>query len=115
VLRQANANTLNQVEAVIGVAEDVVDVRLAAWSQNTNTGVQIINVIGIDSISVAATLNESLYLVSAVNTNQTQLVLYASVPAIGRHFWAWLEASSAVGTTTWIGAGGGGLFGTILA
>lgn len=112
--RQANANTANQLECVVGVAEVVVEVRvLAVGNNSTGDGtVDFYAGIGEDSTSALAALviNDNGPKITGGNTQavmkQAWLTKY---PAVGRHFYAWLEYSEASGTTTWYGDDGGAL------
>ena len=103
-VRQANGSALNQVEAVIGVAEVAVSVRLHAQVANSNAAVGVAVAIGEDS-----TGGRSASCASGVNTTgaaNQQMGLSASLdvyPAIGYHFFTWLEWSNATGTSTWFG------------
>jgi hypothetical protein len=100
--RQANGNTANKCEVVVGVSEEPIDLRLVALATN-GTATQVGVAIGEDSTTVAAsgvlmqnaTAQSGLY-----GTSSAQLV---RVPAIGYHYYAWLEFSGATGTTTWYG------------
>lgn len=97
--RQANANTANQVDILVGVAEDAIGLSLIAEVTN-NTPVQVAIAIAQDSttnpggvFSNPQTLSTgSLLGVSAY---------FSTIPSVGRHFFAWLEISAAAGTTTW--------------
>lgn len=121
-IRQANAATTNQVDMVIGVAEVALELELVVVSSNTNANVNRRALIGEDSTTAAMTT--TLNGVGNIATwpaaqELTHTVLLRHHPAIGRHFYAWLEISPAIGTTTWysvpIGAGNSqsGLIGSI--
>jgi hypothetical protein len=101
-IRQANANTANKVEMVVGVAEDVVRLRLTAMAAN-GSNVVLLAGIGQNSITAFAT---DYYGGGA----STQAILGAytalvgqidTVPAVGYNYFSMLEASAAAGTTTW--------------
>lgn len=107
--RQANATTANQVEVVIGVAEAIIDLLLLAQA-NTGTALVGFSVgFGEDSTSalsassVGGTAESDNQAISMFRPLTARLVKY---PAVGRHFYAWLEASAALGTTTWFGTPG---------
>lgn len=104
--RQANAAAANQVDVVVGIAEVLVDLALTAQA---NTGTAIIGFsVGFGEDSTSA-LSASSVGGTAESDNQTLSMFRAltarlvKYPAVGRHFYAWLEAGTALGTTTWYG------------
>lgn len=112
--RQANGSTANQVAVVVGVAEVTARISLIALVQNTNTLVNVISSIGEDSAVTPATgaqfSNVSIAAANAVQTMYAQLV---RSPAIGYHYYTWLENSAATGTSTWSSSNTAGLSGHI--
>lgn len=103
-LRQANNSTANQVEVVIGVAGQTVDLLASALSLNasvcnrfTGIGVNSTTVNSADCIGIAG-------LDSGAQCQGTAKMKH--YPAVGYSYYAWLEASSAVGTSTWTGDNG---------
>ncbi len=104
--QQANASTANQADFVIGVAEVLLDVAVSAKFSNSGPN-PAWSSIGEDSTSAAATgvLMQQGFQISNGQpmNNVARLVKY---PAVGRHFYAWLEKSTAAGTTTWYGDNG---------
>lgn len=112
--RQANANTANQLDFVIGVSEDSVDVAVVGRANNTNTGVIIAVQIGVDNTTTPSTSAISYASTTALaNADCGMAAFYKSLPGIGRHYLAWLEFSVATGTTTWNSSGFRGISGTI--
>jgi hypothetical protein len=114
--RQANANTANQVDVVVGYPDALLDLCLIGISFNSTGGVSTQVTIGEDSTSVFSTeaVFFAVQLGAAATVNQVLHAYLKKYPAIGRHFYTWQEYSSAVGTTTWGGAGYyTGLIGTI--
>jgi hypothetical protein len=105
--RQARAQTTNQVEIVVGFAEDALHANVgAAVSNDTNAAVNV--GIGLDSTSApasAATVNTLLIVAGMANANLFIGASMNTIPTVGYHKIVWLEASQAVGTTTWGGAG----------
>lgn len=104
--QQANASASNQLEVLIGVAEDAIQVDLMAHASHGAGGVNLNVAIGEDSTSAAAT--GSLIGTVGIDADVAGAVhdLHAhlrTVPALGYHYYAWLEASTASGTTTWYG------------
>jgi hypothetical protein len=104
--RQANNSTANQVDAVIGVVEDVVEIFVSATVGTNNAGVSMRVGIGVDS----ATVNSADITISVNNDGggrrQNPFALYRGYPSAGRHYYTWLEWSTAAGVTTWIGDDG---------
>lgn len=114
--RQANNSTSNQLNFLIGVAEDDVEARLLATWDNS-AGTFTTSCIALDSTSARGGLN-------GTSTNsggsgyECNLAYYDGVPAAGYHYLAWLEWSVASGTTTWYGTQTNfvsGIYGTIMA
>lgn len=116
-IRQVNANTANQLDVVIGLAEDEIDVQAFATVQSTNTNDTASTGIGVDSTTTnSAFLNSTPTLASVENPQS----FYRAIPAIGRHFYVWLErAGGAAGTLTWTGVNGiyvrSGMYGSVRA
>jgi len=103
--RQANAAAANQVEVVVGVAETLLDLTVMATNQSA-TSVTTNIAVGEDSTTAptgaflggaARNGDDSQPLVQTLTGHLTKY------PPIGRHYYAWLEASTALGTTTWYG------------
>lgn len=115
--RQANASTANQVDVVVGVAEVPIDLRLAgAFDTAQAVGTISASVsIGEDSTTTPATgaSGGTMNNLAGGNNEEAMFCNLVTYPAIGRHFYAWLEKSTAVGTTTWYGQTSQGLSGSI--
>ena len=104
--QQANANTANQLDFIIGVAEVEVEADVVALAQNTDTtGITVYVNIGEDSTTAATSgfIGGATALHPVGSRAITVRAALKHYPAVGRHFWAWLEASTATGTTTWLG------------
>lgn len=121
--RQANADAANQVEAIMGIADSVVSLRLSVFATNSAGGTIAAVGIGLDSTilpTVQQTLG-ALTLVSAGAPGTFGTSIAELMPAAGYHKYVWLEESLAAGTTSWfgqgpIGAGGNfqsGIFGSL--
>jgi hypothetical protein len=106
--RQANANTANQVDMVVGVKESLLSLDLRVMFADTAGDIHAIG-IGEDSTTTVDTSNG----VGTVVTNGTANILYGinytltKMPAVGRHFYTWLEYAANAGTTTWYGTDNG--------
>lgn len=111
-LRQANANALNQLEVVVGVQEEALSVTCNGSAMNTGAAgtCAFTTAIGMDSTSVAAS-NSLTNAVTNTGANFTCLseAAVGVQVAIGFHFFAWLESSTASGTTTWAGGNASGI------
>lgn len=100
--RQARASANNQVDVVVGIQEDSITIQLGVTSRNSTISILRAVGVGVDSTSSptgirAATEN------TVASRNAHQMALLSHQPAIGRHFYAWLEWSTATGTCTWVG------------
>jgi len=116
--RQANGAATNQVETCVGVSEALLDLNVIGLAANTigdnNCTVQV----GIDEGGTSA--NDSTVYSGPEIANYNAKAVHANLtkyPAVGWINWVWTEKSTAVGTTTWYGDGGGlcksGLYGEI--
>lgn len=99
--RQANANAANQIE-FISNGEDTVEATVFGISESTtNTSRQVgvgVDVTNADSSFIRHGPERN------ANNNDTELTaVYAGVLSQGYHYIAWLEISTASGTTTWKG------------
>lgn len=98
--RQANATATNQLDAIVGIAEDEISMQVQIqMATSTTPGTALIG-IGIDSTTV-----NSAKVFNSFTGSITQYSLgtafYRAIPTIGRHFYPWLEKSYVGGTTTW--------------
>lgn len=115
-IRQANANTANQLNFVVGVSEDLVHGLVIVGCSNSG-GAQIAVGIGLDVTNAFTSGQISSFL--APNSPRPSPVSWMGYPGIGKHFLSWNEWSTAAGTTTWYGDNGtptlsqSGMFGTI--
>jgi hypothetical protein len=102
-LRQANGSTANQIDLVQGLAEEAIDLTLVTQGSNNTIGVQLTSALGEDSAAAIAAESIGNYAQVAVAATSMQIIAkLTKVPAVGRHFYAWLENNSG-GTQTWIG------------
>ena len=113
--RQANGSTSNQVEVVLGLAS-AVEVILTAISANSGNGRWRMNAIGLDGTNANGITGRVTETAGEVGMTTSA---YNEITAIGRHYLAWLEMSSAGDTTTWYGDNGGtaqfsGLAGSVM-
>lgn len=115
--RQARASAANQVEVVVGVVGSALQLSVFAVAENSGTNANMAVGIGKDSTTDPSPLSTRSYPNSAGagRTTPTHSTLN-DTPAVGYHFYAWLERSTATGTTKWLGAdtlGQSGIVGSI--
>jgi hypothetical protein len=100
--RQANANAANQLDYVVGLNDMAVEATALGMPSNSGSSATS-TAIGVDSTSTPG----SLLMPTSGHTGQIPVAAtYIGTPGIGRHFLAWLEYSSASGTSTWRGDSG---------
>lgn len=118
VIRQANANVLNQLEVMCGVQEDSVSFSVSASVTNSVAGAAHRVNMGINSITVSGTdviLTEGVPATAGgYSTSLAKLETYA---ALGFNYYTWLEANtSGAGVSTWTGGTAtSGLVGSVFA
>lgn len=100
--RQANANAANQLDFVIGVNEDLVRAFATHAVLNSGTAGVMLTGIGLDTTSSPSNLLSTNGSTAGTAMVGTPTAEFASNVAAGRHFLAWLEYSTAVGTSTWV-------------
>ena len=106
-IRQANANTANQLSFVVGVAEVAMSARVVASARNTNIGADINIGIGLDSTTAFTSGYHGGFINTLVaNYNVLMVSTLNAYPAVGYHYASWNEISTATGTTSWVGDGG---------
>ncbi len=106
--RQANASATNQLDIVVGSAEDAVDCRTTATVSNSAGNVALSSAIAYDSTSTPTATGSLGY--SDGQAAAENVTIYAHLvhyPAVGRHVYVWLERSGATPTTTWQGVSTG--------
>lgn len=109
--RQANASSLNQLEIMNGFPEDQISVTLMAGATQTNTGVALGVFIGEDSTTAGSSDHNRIPVqYGATNSTTPMTAFLTKTPALGYHYYAWLEYSQATGTTTWYGDAAGSIF-----
>lgn len=102
--RQANASTSNQLDYVVGLAEDPVIATVRCEIYNTTSNIDMPVGVGVDSTSVnSAQLkggrsNNALGYFSSCD--------YQGIPGQGKHSLVWLEYCAATGTGYWYGDSG---------
>lgn len=104
--QQANASATNQVELVCGVVGASLLLLLNSRAQNSTGSVAVTTAIGEDATTPATECAIARGLASGVNLPTMFVSQLAKLPAIGYHYYTWLERSAATGTTTWFGLNG---------
>lgn len=121
-IRQANANTANQLDFVRGLDEDAVEAFAQARYTNDTVGQGGYTLIGLDSTTAMATGCQatSSFMITA-NQVLTGQATWRGLPGVGRHYLTWLERGTGTGTQTWSGDGASptyvqsGITGTVMA
>lgn len=102
---QANANATNQLDFVVGVAEDAVTAKVVGIAAN-DTGNQIFAVgIGLNSTTVNSAQLIGSVSSAVANRNLIVVAEYQAVVPAGKSSLVWLEFAEATGVTTWVGDG----------
>lgn len=109
--QQANASAANQVDVVIGVAEVLLSLQVVGISSNDTGGAGLRGNVNIGEDGTTALSGANFVLLepapmvtaTTVYTTSARLEKY---PAVGRHYYTWLESSTATGATTWRGDAG---------
>lgn len=110
--RQARATVTNQAEVVIGLAGPAVDLTLIQGADTTaSTGPHLS--IGADSITVpSADLAPAIYM-AANGAYIVSTIREVFVPALGYHYYAWLEKAGTTSSHTLYGAPASGMQGIV--
>jgi hypothetical protein len=107
--RQANASTSNQVDVIVGVAEVPINLQVSASASNNNAGTIMMVSIGEDSTTTPSPSALQPQVQASANNGMALFSVLIKYPAVGRHFYAWLEiVSVAAATSTFVGTTGTG-------
>lgn len=104
--RQANSASGNQLDVVIGFADDIVDIRAVGQATNSvSTDRSVYTGIGLGSTTVnSATLSGGASVSStAIGASWAE---YNAFPSIGRQTFVWLERGDGSDAQTWYGDNG---------
>jgi hypothetical protein len=107
--RQARASTANQIACVVGVSgEGPVELIVMTAATNSGANVTVGASIGEDSTTAPASnaVGNGGVALTGGGFGLAQARL-SKMPTVGYHYYAWLEFSTASGTTTWYGDNGG--------
>lgn len=105
VIRQANANVLNQLEVMCGVAEDDIEIDIQQLISHTVANTAVKNYIGFDSLIAAAAGSTHVQgIPGAAGGGATASSKLATYAQLGFHFYSWLESvPSGTATATLFG------------
>lgn len=112
--RQARASSLNQLNFILGVAEDAVSANIVARVSNSTATSRIaLVVVGLDT----TTGGGPLYSYNGTTSTQytSEYAFYEGMPSAGRHFLSWNEQGAGVDTQTWYGESASGIQGKLFA
>lgn len=103
--RQANGSASNQLDVVVGLPGNLLSAEVYGLASNSSGNVFIAVGIGVDltNTNAAQLMTPST---TALTSRVALLAKYQGYPAVGRHFYPWLEYSTATGTTSWYGDNG---------
>lgn len=103
--RQANANSANQLDFVVGINEERVkaEVQTSALGAAANA---VFLGIGLDSTTVSSAQIMPRIVTAGAGYVFPMIATYQGHSGIGRHFLAWLEATQDAGGTTFYGDSG---------
>lgn len=103
--RQAQASANYQVDIMVGLQEELFSGDLLVSSRNSTISIPRQVGIGFDSTTAfTGTTSATANTVASIESDQNARI--GHMPSIGRHFYAWLEISTATGTCTWVGDDG---------
>jgi hypothetical protein len=106
--QQARAQASNQVDVLVGWNDAALDVTVIAFAVNDTSDVPVWVSIGEDGTSPMSNVLGQAGVARPGSTSYQPVIarLSAHYPAVGRHFYTWLERSTASNTTTWAGDNG---------
>ena len=104
--RQAQGSANYQVDVMVGLEDNDMCADLMVSSRNSTISIPRHVGIGFDSTTVLSpSINHgTANTVASIEASQAASIEHR--PTVGRHFYAWLEISTATGTCTWIGDDG---------
>jgi hypothetical protein len=105
--RQWNADVDAQIDIMVGLQEESLGALAFATSRNSTISIPRQVGIGFDSTTAPTSgcmMSATPNTVVSIDADQSARVV--DFPAIGRHFYAMLQISTATGTCTWVGDDG---------
>ena len=102
--RQANGSSANQINFVVGVAEDSFIATLMGDVANSTGTPRLVGVgIGLDTVSIPSGNSNQAHITPSTTLPSSVRTIFASSVTAGRHYLAWLEYGAGVDTQTWRG------------
>ena len=108
-VRQANGAAANKIEVMSGLADVSVDITVnSASAHSTNNSIAFWVGIGLDSTTTNATecVTSIAIIAQLYGKQQGASARLTMLPAVGYHYFAWLESTEAVSTATIAGNAG---------
>lgn len=119
--RQANADSANQIDVLLGLSGVMVDIcALSVATNSTATKRTVFVGIGVDSSTVNSATLATYQQVDNAAIGYSSIAWYKGTPGLGKHSLVWLEKGAGTDTQTWYGnnSSGGdhnpGLSGTVI-
>lgn len=106
LFRQANANAANQLDVLVGLPGNLLNAEVFALASNSSGNIFMAPGIGVDLTNTNAAQLMTPATALTANAKTALFAKYQGYPSVGRHFYAWLEYSTATGTTSWYGDNG---------
>jgi hypothetical protein len=97
--RQADGDTDNQLDVMLGVDQSV-NIHITATSSSNSDARWRTTAIGLDGLTVTGLGSQVTETASEAGNTQA---FYSRFPGVGRRYFVWMERSAAAGTTTFYG------------
>lgn len=105
-IRQARGSSANQVDFIRGLDEDAAVAEVFGRFSQTDASQAGFVHVGLDATNAAATGCIMVGGAGVAGHVTPIMARWSGFPGLGKHYIAWLESTSAVGTTTFSGDGG---------
>lgn len=106
-VRQARADTNNQVGVMVGNPYEAIQVGVTAAPTSSTTGYGLIGVGEDSTTAISSDCISPPGQSGAANILAPMTAFLIKTPPIGRHLYVWLEWAQATGTMTWFNSGWG--------
>lgn len=97
----------NRLSIVVGIAETLLSLKAVSSASNNTADVMVDVGIGEDVTNSTVALGQAFHAGPSSTTIGTGWAMLDKYPAIGKHFYSWLEFGPGSNTTTWYGNGSG--------
>lgn len=101
--RQANGNTANQLDVLLGLPGNLIEAEAFGIASSSVGNIFTATGIGVDSTTVNSAQIMGPSTALTAGDRRLMMAKYIGYPSIGRHIYTWLEYSTASGTTQWNG------------